>query len=427
MYHRIATVLFAILLMTGGHALAQDWPQWRGPNQNGATEATGLPATFTSSENVKWEAQLPGPSSATPIVHGERVYIVAFDPASKNVIGMALNRKTGEEVWRIPIGPGRDRLRGGRGQENYAAECSPVTDGNMVVFSTGLGDIIGVSAKGDEQWRTNIQDKYGKFNLLWGYASSPLLHDGKLYVQVLHQEPQDSYLLGLDLHSGKELFRVIRKTNAPGETKDAYGTPIPRTVDGKTEILVLGADKITAHNPETGEELWRFGDWNPQGIGHWRHVQSPVVGPDGTIYFPTPKKEPVFAINVKDAKPSLAWELTERGATNDVPVPLYYEGLLYILNGGNKLLNCVDPRTGEVIWQGKLDCPTYFRASPTAADGKIYMMNADGEVFVVKAGGDEMQVLNHTKLGGYPARSSIAIAHGNLFVRTSDRLYCIGE
>ena len=134
--------------------------------------------------------------------------------------------------------------------------------------------------------------------------------------------PNDSYLLALDPKSGRELWRVIRPSEAVAESLEAFSTPVPHTHNGRKEILVVGGDCITGHAADTGKELWRWGTWNEQKIGHWRLVPSPVAG-GGVALACGPKNAPIFAVklglNGKLDNSAIAWQSVERDVTSDVP------------------------------------------------------------------------------------------------------------
>ncbi len=142
---------------------------------------------------------------------------------------------------------------------------SPVTDGKSVWVMTGTGVLKGFDFEGRELWARDIQKDYGAFGLNWGYASSPLLHEDSLYVQVLHGMNTDdpSYVLRIDKKTGKTLWRVERPTDAARESPDAYTTPALLRVGKTTEIVVSGGDYVTGHDPATGKELWRAGRLEP--------------------------------------------------------------------------------------------------------------------------------------------------------------------
>jgi outer membrane protein assembly factor BamB len=179
--------------------------------------------------------------------------------------------------------------------------------------------------------------------------------------------------------------------------------------------------------------------WNLAGEGYnkfFRLVPSPVVG-DGMALVCAPKNSPVFAMPMsskgKDVQP--AWTSDPKVVTTDVSTPAFYEGSFYVLDSGRKTVSRVEPKTGKVLWTGETGSKSKFESSPTVADGKIYMTNFWGDVYVVKAGGDSFELLSVNAMGdgtkpngdAASCRSSIAAANGCLFIRTQDKLYCVGQ
>jgi outer membrane protein assembly factor BamB len=380
---------------------------------------------------------MPGVAASTPVIWEDKVFISTSSGASK-LFGICLDRKTGKEVWKKQLAEGK-----AENDRSNMASPSPATDGKHVAFFYGTGDLVVLDVAGTEVWRKNIQEEYGKFAFLWTFSTSPLIHDGKLIMQVLQRDtpvngkgfkdrPNDSYVVAMDLKSGKEIWKVIRPSDAQSESREAFTTPVIYKHDGEERILIAGGDCISGHDPATGKELWRWGTWNPSRIGHWRLVASPVAGA-GVALACGPKGAPVHAVRLGgtgDLEDNmLAWVSQDKRISSDVSTPLFYEGRFYILNSDKRILSCVDPKDGKTIWSEQLDAKSKFEASPTAADGKIYMIDFRGETFVVAAG-DKFKLLNKTGMGekgDSVTRSSIAIAGGNLFIRTDSRLYCIGE
>lgn len=438
------------LLASGGAARAQDWPNWRGPHFNGSATATqsNLPVTFSPTQNVKWAAALPGPSAATPIIHGGNVFVSSVDVKNENLVALCLDRKTGKIKWQRPVSTGYQP--GGEGNKvqmddrsNYASP-SPVTDGKRVVFFFGNGDLAAFDMAGKKLWQRNIQKDYGDFAFQWTFSSSPQLYGSKLYLQILQRNQPvgsrgkpnaPSFLLALSPDTGKELWRHMRPTPAVMESLEAFTTPIPHVgAGGRKELIIAGGDFVTGHDPETGKELWRSATWNP---GHreswWRLVPSPVVG-GGVVLVCAPKRQPVYATRLTGGKDtaaataSPAWQSEDRSAvSSDVPTPLYYKEKFYVLSDVRKSLSCVEPKTGKVVWTVPVPGRAMCWASPTGADNKIYLMNLNGEVFVIEAATGKLLAENRMDEEGAEIRSSIAVAHGNLFIRTKDKLYCIGK
>jgi len=431
---------------------AENWPQWRGPHFDGSSSEKGLPVTFSKSEGVQWTAPLPGPSGATPVVWGDDVFVSSVDELAKTCVALAFDRQTGRERWRLKVaeGMGQDRM-------STFSNPSPVTDGRRVWFFYGTGDLVCLDLAGQELWRRNLQKDYGPFAYQWTYGASPLLFDGRLYVQVLQRNvpvngrgradgPNESYLVALEPGTGKELWRANRPSEAHQESLEAYTTPTPYTHGGRSDLLIAGGDCLSGHDPATGKELWRWGTWNPTRITHWRLVPSPVAGA-GLALACGPKDAPVYAVKLGGqshlANASLAWQsfvqatedpartarsLDVKELSSDVPTPLFYEGKFYVLNGNKKKLLCLEP-SGKVLWSGDLKGKDIFQASPTAADGKIYVMNFVGEVFVIQAGGPEFKLLHTAAMGEdeHHLRASIPISQGQIFIRTAKTLYCVGR
>jgi len=440
-----------LCLITVSSLRAENWAQWRGPNFNGSTSEKNLPATFSKTENVVWSAPMPGPSGATPVVWGDYVFVSSTDDTAKTCVALAFDRKTGKEIWRVKVadGAGQDRM-------STFSNSSPVTDGKHVWFFYGNGELVCFDLAGKEVWRRNIEKDYGQFAFQWTFSSSPLLFDGRLYLQVLQRNvpvngrgnkegPIESFLLAFDPFTGKELWKVIRPSEAAAESLEAFSTPVPHTHNGRTELLITGGDCVSGADPKTGKEYWRWGTWNPTRIGHWRLVPSPAAGA-GIVLACGPKDSPIYAVKLGGkgtlSNAGLAWQsyvqnteetnkaarsMETRELSSDVPTPLFYEGKFYVLNGNKKKLMCLEP-SGKIVWSGDLGKGN-FQSSPTAADGKIYMMNFPGEVFVVLAGGSEFKLLHTAAMGEgeNTLRASIPISQGQIFIRTSKTLYCVGK
>jgi outer membrane protein assembly factor BamB len=418
---------------------AEHWPHWRGPTLNGASTERGLPSKFSKTDHVLWSSPMPGAAAATPIVWGDRVFISSVDQEKQSLLAMCLNASEGKLLWQSEIAPGVRK----DDRSNFASG-SPTTDGELVFFYYGNGDLVAFDFDGKRVWARNIQKDYGPFAFLWTFSSSPTLHEGKLILQVLQRNepvngrgrtdgPNDSYILALDAKTGRELWKQIRPSEARQESFEAYSTPIPYRHEGRNEILILGGDSITGHDPSNGRELWRWGTYNPSRITHWRMVVSPVTG-GGVVLACAPKGAPVYAfksgLTGEQGDAALAWVSKDREVSSDVSTPLYYKDRFFILNSDRRVLSCVEPESGNVLWTGKLESRAKLESSPTAADDKIYMVNMRGDVFVVEASSDKFNLLHSTGMGeerDSTVRSSVAIANGKLFIRTADRLYCIGR
>jgi outer membrane protein assembly factor BamB len=428
-----AATIAAALALAAGTLGAENWPQWRGPFLNGSTTETGLPESFSPTENVVWSVPMPGPSGSTPIVWGDRIFVSSTDAAAETTLAMCLDAADGKTLWKYATGKDRKVPR------NNMASASPIADGQTVFFYYGTGWLFAYDFKGKTLWARDLETEYGHNAHMFGYSSSPLLFDGRLYVTAMRNQRQDayrqappgdapSYLLALDPKTGKNLWKADRPTEARGEAQESYGTPMPYERDGRAVILLFGADALTAHDPAGGKELWRWEGYNPRRINHWRIIPSPVVAGD-VIFVPGPKHSTGYAIRPaavdRLGDNPIAWTLEKR--VPDASTPLLYQGRLYVLDDDRRVISCLDPADGTVKYEQEIGMKGVIRASVTGADGKLYVLSETGEAAVLKAG-DEFKVLSRSQMADDGlTRSSIVAAGGRLYVRTPQRLFCIGK
>jgi outer membrane protein assembly factor BamB len=427
------------MLVAGSISQAGDWPHWRGPYFNGSTDEKDLPSDWSQTEGIAWNVELAGSSAATPIIWKDRVFLSGVDSAKEMLLAMCFDRTNGNLLWQHEIAKGISHDR----RSTFAAS-SPVTDGRVVVFFYANGDLVCFDMNGNRQWARNLHDDYGQFAFQWTFGSSPTLFGGRLYVQILQRDvpvrgrglqdkKNESYILAIDPDTGKTLWRQIRPSEAQAEAREAYSTPIPFSFNGNQQLLIAGGDDLTGHDLVTGKELWRWGTWNPRRIGHWRLVPSPVVGED-IVLVCAPKNDPIYAIRPRGTgvydDSAIAWVSRDvREISSDVPTPAFYDGDFFVLSDLRKCLSRVEPSTGKVKWTIQTPGNAKYEASPLAADGKIYLINHSGEAVVIDAAnGDVLKVIPMDKVSGQEVvRASISAAYGQLFIRTTHRLYCVGK
>jgi outer membrane protein assembly factor BamB len=406
-----------LLLLAAAAAPAGNWPQWRGPHLNGICDERGLPVRWSNTENVLWKLAMPNRSGATPIIWGDRIFLNVADGDELQL--WCVNKQNGQPLWKKQIAGGNYKIN----KQNMSSP-SPVTDGSAVWVLTGTGMLKSFDFSGNERWVRDIQKEYGKFGLNWGYASSPLLHQDALYVQVLHgmktQEP--SYILKVDKKSGKTIWRAVRPTDAVRESPDSYTTPALLEYGGKTEIVITGGDYITGHDPATGKELWRGGGFNVEKAPAQRIIASAVVF--GEMIFAPTRVRPLIAFKAGgrgDVTQSHKMWSFNQGP--DVPTPVTDGTLLYIVNDRG-ILFCVDAKTGQEVWGSQRIKPAIYSSSPVLADGLIYITNEEGRTTVIKAG-PKFEVVAENDLGEYTL-SSPAVSDGRIYMRTAAFLYAIG-
>ncbi|MFT5524944.1 MAG: outer membrane protein assembly factor BamB [Pirellulaceae bacterium] len=418
----------ALTLLVSVTASAGDWAQLRGPNFDGSSDETNLPSNWSRTENIAWSVDLPGVSGSTPIVSGDHVFVSSTDTKNESLVALCFDRTKGKLRWSHKIADG---IR--KDSRSTFAAPTPATDGKVVVFFYGNGDLIGYDFDGQEVWSKNV----GPFAFGWTFSTSPVIYKGKLYLQVLQNRSRntDSYILALNPATGDELWRHVRPSKAVGESLEAFTTPTPYVHNGREQLLINGGDACTGHDLESGKELWRWETWNPAKIGHWRLVPSPVAG-GGVVLLCAPKKSPIYAVptdksgTLKDA--DLHWVSEEdRNLTSDVPTPAFYDGDFFILSKSRRIVSRVEPKSGKVKWTTQIESRAVLESSPMCADGKVYLLNFDGEATVVNAKDGKVistiPMEDKERIGDGPIRSSIIAASGNLYIRTNSKLYCVGK
>jgi outer membrane protein assembly factor BamB len=417
-------------------ALAANWPQWRGPNLNGSTTAAhDLPLTWTETDNVLWRTKVPSWSAATPIVWDDVVLITSAEEGSarlgQNRRGgapkegadklflLAINRKDGSVRWQRQTDSGNQLFR-----KQNSATPSAITDGKQIWIMTGNGKFTCFTMDGKQVWQRDIQADYGRFGLNHGYASTPLLDGGRLYVQVLHgmHTKDPSYVFAVDKNTGKTIWRVERPTDARHESPDNYSTPQLAPVDGKRQLVISGGDYVTGHDLDTGKELWRIGGFNPSDNPANRTISSSlVVG--GNVFTSASRGQPFIGFRAGGSGNITGKsELWTNNLGADVPTPTTDGKYIYVVVD-NGTINCLEAATGKVVYQKqRIELGTYS-ASPLLADGKIYCTNEEGTTTVLKAG-PVFEILAVNKLDGHTLASPVAVDK-QIFIRTDDYLYCL--
>ena len=400
-------------------ASAENWPHWRGPQKDGTSKETKLPVKWSKTENILWRIPLPGPAASTPVVWGDRIFLTST--AGNDLVFMSIGTN-GKLLWQNTVATGNRSVKGD--EANHAAP-SPSTDGKYVWAFFGTGDLVCYDFAGKQIWKTNLQQRYGKFNLYFVMSSSPVVDGNRLYVHLLHSDA--ALVLALDKMTGKEIWKHQRASDARAECEHSYTSPVVYR-DGTHEfLLVHGADYITAHRLNDGGEIWRAGGFNPADTYNpaFRFVASPVAVP-GLIVAPSAKNGPVLGLkpdgkgNITGSKQHHVWIMPS--GTPDVPSPLIQGGLVYLCRE-NGDLTAIDAKTGEKLYTEHTERSRH-RASPVYADGKLYVTAHNGIVTVVKAG-RQFQILARNNLEESISASPV-ISNGRIYLRTYEALYAIG-
>jgi outer membrane protein assembly factor BamB len=410
----------SVVLLGSGIAVADNWPQWRGPTHNGISKETGVPTKWSSTENVAWSLKLPGMGGSTPAVWGDRIFLTSADGADIVLLCVGTD---GKERWKRKVGTERPKVRT---DEGNGAGASPSTDGKYVYSFVSSGEVCCFDFEGKEIWKFNAQERYGKFDIAFGMHSTPVLDGNRLYLQLIHSK--GAWVVALDTATGNDLWKVKRPSDGRAECEHSYASATLWRNGKDACLIVHGNDYATGHSLDDGRELWRVGGLNPKTKYNstLRFVASPVASPD-LIVVPSAKNGPVVGL-----KPN-ATGMVEGGSsfeqwrkpanTPDVPSPLVHDGLVYLCKE-NGFLICIDAKTGAELYNQRIHSARY-RASPLYADGNIYLTARDGIVTVVKAG-PRFEEVAVNKLPD-DISASPAVSGGRIYLRGFTTLFAVGQ
>jgi outer membrane protein assembly factor BamB len=295
-------------------------------------------------------------------------------------------------------------------QKNGHASATPATDGERIYVSFGNRGLVAFDMDGKVLWQQDL----GSMEAYHGTAGSPLLYRDRI---ILYQDQyQESFVAAFDAATGRVLWRT------PRDARVGWGTPIAIRVADHDEIIVHSQRRVQAYDPDSGKELWTC-----RG-SLYEVIPTPVVG-YGMVFCSSGRAGPTLAIRPGGSGDvtgtHLEWA-SPRGSPF-VPSPILYGEYLYMVNDMASVATCLDARTGEMVWQGRLGTPRRegFSASPIAVDGKVFFTNDEGQTFVLRAG-PEFDLLHVNSLDE-TTLASPALVDGKWYFRTAQHLLAIGE
>ncbi len=360
---------------------------------------------------------MPGRGASTPVVWGDHIFLT-YGEKGKN-IGLCLNR-SGERQWQVELGAAAEV----RHRKASCANSSPVTNGQQVYFYFKSGDLACVDFAGQIVWRTNLQREFSPDTLWWDLGTSPVL--SRVFLIVAVQQTDHSYVVAFDQSTGKIAWKVDRNLQAPNESNQSYTTPLVIERDGMEQLIVLGADHVTAHAVRDGTELWRVGGLNPGKAEMFRSIASPVIYGE-LVLAPYARGKTLTAIRLGgtgDVTSShVAWTSDESA---DVPTPAVgSDQRLYVCHDQSQV-SCIDAETGTYLWHQALEKNrTAYSSSPIAAGGHVYFTREDGKTFVIKEAAQFEPVAENSVFEETVATP--VFVDGRIYLRTYDHLYCIAD
>lgn len=415
---RVAVMLLA-LVVPASKLAAENWPCFRGPTRQGISAEASLPLRWSSTENIAWKALVPGAGWSSPIVWSNHVFITTATEDGTSCRVLAFESSSGKKLWETevfkqPAGHKQDR--------NSYATPTPCTDGQRIYAAFGDGSFAAVDFQGHTVWTNRDYPFYGEH----GLGSSPILWQGHLIMardgsnesepkKLGWQIPWDkSFVLALDATTGERRWKAGR-----GLSRISHVCPnIWIAPDGPAEVISGAGDVVQGFDARSGERLW-----TSKNIGEGV-VPSIVLG-EGLVFTASGwgGRESIKAFRLGQrgdlGETNLAWE--QRKGMPHIPSFVYVPPHLYGITEGGVAL-CLDAATGELVWQERVG--GNYSASPVAGAGRIYFLSDAGETAVVQSG-PEFKVLARNPLDE-KAQASMAVSGGTMFIRTLERLYCIG-
>lgn len=407
------------------------WPQWRGPHATGASKTADPPTEWSETKNIRWKIEIPGRGSASPVVWGDKVFVLSAVPVGVELsashqprgairpavphkfVVMAIDRKTGKVAWEKTA---REHTphEGAHPQFGTYASSSAFTDGERVYAYFDSFGLYAYDMNGKLLWEKDLGDK--KMRNEFGEGQTPVLHGNRIVVQWDHQGP--SFITALDKLTGKEIWRTDR------QEIDSWGTPLVVEHGGRAQVIAGAMNKVISYDLETGKVVW-------QGPGLTMNpIPSSVFG-DGMVFAVSGfRGNKLHAIKLDEAKDDITtsgaikWSLS--ADTPYVPSPLLYDGVLYLLKGNTGILSAFDAKTGKPHYHlQRLDGVPNVFASPVGAKGRVYIPGQQGATIVLKAGPTYEVLATNTLDDGFDA--SPALVDNELYLRGAKFLYSIGK
>ena len=407
--------LLLLPLLAAAVVASEDWPQFRGPAGDGHSDATGLPLTWSETENVRWKTAIPGEGWSSPVVLGGQIWMTTALEDGRSLRAICADRETGKILHDVEVFHIEQPLP--KNTANSHASPTPVVEPGRVYVSFGTsGSACLDTATAKVIW-TNTELTLTHKE---GAGSSPILHGGLFILCCDGTDVQ--YMVALDKNTGRIVWKTQRSAAAVLEDKrpdlrKAFCTPQVIHVAGKEQLISVGAFRAYAYEPKTGKEIWFC------NLPGFSNVPRPVFG-HGLVYVGTGFMKPeLWAIRTDGTgdvtSTHVAWKMSKMASLK--PSLLLAGDELYMLNDGSGTLTCLDAKSGEPVWQEKIGGS--YSASPVAADGRIYLFNEKGQTTVIKPGRTFERLATSQLDAGCMATP--AVSGRALILRTKTHLYRI--
>jgi outer membrane protein assembly factor BamB len=380
-----------------------DWPQFRGPQSSGVAADTQLPTEWNEDQNVDWRIELPGRGPSSPIVVSGRVYLTATTGVKHDRLHvLCYDAESGERQWERQFwATGRTATHG----SISGAAPTPASDGQRIFAFYSSNDLICLDLDGNLQWFRGLSYDYPKSGNDIGMASSPAVVDGVVVVQVESQG--ESFGAGIDAETGENLWRIERSRKSNWSSP----TVLPGRGGRQNAVLLQSRDRLTAHDPKTGEQLWQMEEecgGTPSSIFTGNLLLTPMNG--------------LTALRFSDESnsPEILWESNR--LRPGAPSPIVYEDRVYTISGA--ILKCGDANTGDTVWQLRLKGNHW--ATPVIANDHLYSVNYDGQLHVVRLDKTAGEIVGLAEFE-QPIHATPAISGNALYLRCDKYLWKISK
>ena len=405
-----------LLVLTGLcslSAIAEEWPEFRGPKGQGVVAAKEVPVKM-GQENLVWKTPVPGKGWSSPVMSdGLIVVTTAVGTDQVELRAMALNEKTGKVVWDQKLFEPSEKEAGSIHRKNSLASSTAFIFDGVVYAHFGHMGTAALSLKdGEVKWRY-----HETYPAMHGNGGSPVLVNGVLIFSADGEEK--GLLRGLDAKSGKLKWEVDRKMEV--RRKFSFGTPLVVEVGGEKVVVSQGSGMVGGYRPVDGKLLW----WVDYGEG-FSLVPRPVYQ-DGRVYVATGfMKANLLSIRLEGAKGNVTNSHVEWSAKKDIPTtPSFVVSgeEIYVADDTGRLSG-FDRKTGERLWRDGYK--RKISASLTLVGDHLYAFSEEGQGFVHKVsrqGAEQVAVSEFEE----PVFASPIVFDGTIIVRSESALWRFGK
>lgn len=410
-----------ILVLLSAFCLAKEWTKFRGPTEDGHVRVKSIPLKWSDTENIKWKVPVPGKGWSSPVISADKIYLTSAVAEGDNQDAADVHRElrvicysanNGKKLWDTKVFDQKPLKRPIHQKNSHASPTAIVENERVYVHFGHMGSAC-LNLQGEVIWKNDEL----KYDPLHGNGGTPIIVDDLFFYSA--DALTNPFVVALDKNTGKVVWKKSRSETQQAR-KFSFSTPTFINMGGRSQIISPASGAVFSYDSKTGEELWSV------DYGGWSVIPKPGVYKNmiyvGTGY----ERAHLLGIRVDEkskgnvTESHVEWEITKRAP--NTPSFMIVDDLLYFISDGG-IATCVEPMTGEIIWQERTAGP--ISASPVHFDGKIYFLDEQGKTTVIKAG-RKFEVIAENKIGERTL-ASFGISEGAIYIRSEKNLFRIGE